>query len=127
MAAPAILQSCSKDDGMDDSGGNNNGGNNNLVASVDLNSGDFASLKNAGSYAYKGNILIVNNGGSYMAFSSICTHQSCTVKWDNNSMRIVCDCHGSVFNTSGAVVNGPAPMALKKYSITKNGEILEIR
>ena len=127
LAAPTLLNSWSKDEGIDGDGGNSGGGGSTLVASVDLASPDYSALKITGNYAYKGNVIVFNTGGTYMAFSKICTHQNCTVKFDNGSTRIVCDCHGSIFSTTGAVVNGPAPTALKKYSVTVKGETLEIR
>ena len=73
------------------------------------------------------NLIIINTGGGkFSALSSICTHQGCTVGYDSPSGNIKCPCHGSVFSTSGSVVNGPAQSALQSYPVSLTGNILTI-
>jgi hypothetical protein len=43
-----------------------------------------------------------------------CTHESCTITGFADS-SYVCPCHGSRFDTSGRVLNGPASRALRQY------------
>ena len=46
--------------------------------------------------------------GEFKAFTSVCTHQGCTVA--EVVQTINCNCHGSKFSiTDGSVVNGPPP------------------
>lgn len=40
--------------------------------------------------------------------------------------KLPCPCHGSVYSISGSVLEGPAPAPLKKYNITREGDILTI-
>lgn len=50
-----------------------------------------------------------------IAFSGICTHQSCAVTaWKDAERRLVCFCHGSEFSATegGRVVKGPATKRL---------------
>lgn len=124
--APALLNSCSKsEDPASSSGGDNSGGT--TVTTIDLTSNDFSALKTVGGYAYSGNIIIIRTGTStYVALSSVCTHQSCTVAYSSADDKIKCPCHGSMFSTGGSVVQGPAPTSLKSYTVTLSGTTLKI-
>lgn len=118
-----FLTSCSKDDDEDaDPSGNPSGAK---TVTIDLNDPAYATLKTPGNAVIKDNILILQTGdGTYQALSKVCTHQSCTVGF--NGTEVVCPCHGSRFSTSGAVINGPATVALKKYTTGISGNILTI-
>jgi len=48
----------------------------------------------------------------------VCSHQKCTVGYDQGKNRIVCPCHGSNFNLDGSVLNGPATQPLQVYEAT---------
>lgn len=65
----------------------------------------------------RADLVIINVAGSYKAFSSICTHDRCTVSGYTGT-RLVCPCHGSQFNQNGQVVVGPAPSALREFAVT---------
>ena len=125
LTAPLLLNSCSDgtDDTMDDVDNDQDGDG----ITIDLTSNDFSDLGTVGGYAYSGNIIIIRSGDSnYQAFSKICTHQGCTVTYDAAENELPCPCHGSVFSTSGAVLEGPASSGLKKYTVTKSGDKLTI-
>jgi len=72
-----------------------------------------------------GILLYRQSDTSVLAFSRICTHNGCTIGSFQNGTS-ACPCHGSQFNTSGSVVNGPAVNALKQYSATIVGDIVTI-
>ena len=62
--------------------------------------------------ASKGVVLTRGTDGTVHSFSSICTHQGCTLAAVANG-TIDCPCHGSRFNAiTGAVANGPATSPL---------------
>jgi cytochrome b6-f complex iron-sulfur subunit len=62
-----------------------------------------------------GQFLVARVGqDSFTALTAICTHQTCTVTGFSNQ-RYVCPCHGSEYDTSGRVVTGPAPTALRTF------------
>jgi Rieske Fe-S protein len=71
--------------------------------------------------ASKGVVLTRSSDGTVHGFSAICTHQGCTVSSVANG-TIDCPCHGSRFNAqTGAVVNGPATMALPAVAVSVRG------
>ena len=42
-----------------------------------------------------------------------CTHLGCTFPWDPRDQQFQCPCHGSLYDSEGRVVRGPAPLPLK--------------
>jgi cytochrome b6-f complex iron-sulfur subunit len=63
-------------------------------------------------------ILVVRkDAATYLAMSTRCTHQGCEVGAPANN-QIVCPCHGSRYDMEGAVIQGPAPAPLPRYSAT---------
>jgi Rieske Fe-S protein len=50
----------------------------------------------------------------YTALTATCTHQACTITGFTGG-RYVCPCHGSNFDTSGHVLQGPAPSNLRTF------------
>ncbi|MBA3905680.1 MAG: Rieske (2Fe-2S) protein [Pseudonocardiales bacterium] len=56
--------------------------------------------------------------GTFLGFSSTCTHRGCTVRAVAGG-TISCFCHGSRFRiTDGSVVGGPAPEPLPRRPVT---------
>ncbi|CAN5880907.1 hypothetical protein BH23ACT11_BH23ACT11_18840 [soil metagenome] len=68
-------------------------------------------------------VLIHLEGGDYVAYSAICTHQQCTVAYQPESSQLVCPCHGSIFDPSsgGEVVSGPAQQPLPEIPVQVEG------
>ena len=94
---------------------------------LDLTQAANASLNsNGGSLLKSGVIVARTSAGNYVAVSSTCTHQGFTLGFDNANTRFHCDNHGSNFNTNGAVINGPATVALKAYLTQLTGTNLRI-
>jgi cytochrome b6-f complex iron-sulfur subunit len=94
---------------------------------VDLNS----ALPSIGSSTVHGNVIIIrvadgNVPSSFEALSLTCTHQGCTVNYDQSKQMFACPCHGSTFDGNGNVLQGPATKSLAKYPITINNNILSI-
>lgn len=59
--------------------------------------------------------VIYNKNGSFSAISLTCTHLGCTV--EENGDGFACPCHGSRFDQSGAVQQGPANKALHSLRV----------
>ncbi|CAI5498826.1 unnamed protein product [Closterium sp. Naga37s-1] len=47
---------------------------------------------------------------------AICPHLKCAVRWNPNDKTFDCPCHGSQFDTSGRVIQGPAKANLSPVS-----------
>ena len=58
-------------------------------------------------------VYLVRTGDeSVRALHSTCTHLGCRTSYDRKAKRIVCPCHGGVFDVNGAVLEGPPPAPL---------------
>ncbi len=64
-------------------------------------------------------VLVVNTGEGYRAFSAVCTHLGCVVKWKKGRRQFFCPCHGARFDLEGDVMGGPAPRPLAKLEVTE--------
>jgi rieske iron-sulfur protein len=67
--------------------------------------------------------------GGVLAYSAICTHQSCDVKtWLSKEKALVCYCHSSKFALldGGTVVAGPASRPLPAIPLALDGDFLVI-
>jgi Rieske Fe-S protein len=62
--------------------------------------------------------------GRFLAISSVCTHLGCIVELEGE--QLVCPCHGSTFERSGAVVRGPAEVPLREFAtrLSGSGELI---
>jgi Rieske Fe-S protein len=61
-----------------------------------------------------------------LILNSKCTHLSCTVNWSENDQVYLCPCHDAKFSKEGAVLDGPPPRPLDRFSdfrVTDAGEV----
>ena len=73
-----------------------------------------------------GVFLVARTGAtSFSAIDGVCTHEGCTITGSDGSIY-VCPCHGSRYNRSGQVVQGPARAALRQYATAVAGDIVTI-
>ena len=94
---------------------------------IDLN----AELKNIGDFKRVKDVLVLrtdvlNYATSFVALSSVCTHQGSTIEYKPLQNQFVCPTHGSTYSINGEVVKGPAPLGLKKYKVTLTLNTLNI-
>ncbi|NSW95453.1 MAG: Rieske (2Fe-2S) protein [Bacteroidales bacterium] len=126
LVVPSVISSCSKEEDGDN-GGNGNTGTNKFT--INLTDQNYASLNTAGGFVVIATkkIIVANTGNNaFVALASECTHEGCTVTYNATSNNFPCPCHQSLFSSTGAVVNGPATVALKSYPVAKEGNVLTI-
>jgi cytochrome b6-f complex iron-sulfur subunit len=57
--------------------------------------------------------IVINTTNGLVAYSAVCTHFACLVKWEVGKGLIYCPCHDGYFDpTDGQVVSGPPPIGL---------------
>jgi cytochrome b6-f complex iron-sulfur subunit len=57
--------------------------------------------------------LVINTSTGLRAYSAVCTHFGCLVKWDTENNHIACPCHQGNFDpVDGHVTYGPPPTPL---------------
>jgi cytochrome b6-f complex iron-sulfur subunit len=117
---PSLFTSC-EDETVDPDDNNNPD-----ELTIDLTEAKYSALGTAGGSVIEESIIIINTGDEFLALSSACTHSGCTVSYDHGTGNLPCPCHGSVFSTTGSVLNGPADSPLKKFEIAQEGDILTI-
>ena len=66
--------------------------------------------------------IAINSQGHYAAFSLICSHLGCLVKWKGEKNEFVCPCHGAIFSADGKVVSGPPPRGLEPLMVIEQEE-----
>jgi cytochrome b6-f complex iron-sulfur subunit len=95
--------------------------------SIDLTTSAYSALQKVGGSVVVNRVIIIRKSTSdYIALSTICTHQSCTVNYNSSTTELVCPCHGSVFNNSGQVLLGPASSPLPTYTVSISGNVLKV-
>ena len=81
-----------------------------------------AALVQAGGDSF---LVARTSQDTFNAFTAICTHEQCVVT-GFQSNAFVCPCHGSQYNTSGAVQQGPATRALQRFTTQFTNNVLTI-
>ena len=62
--------------------------------------------------------LVIHTQTGLKAYSAVCTHFACIVKWAPEINQIVCPCHAGYFDPEdGSVISGPPPTALERLTI----------
>jgi cytochrome b6-f complex iron-sulfur subunit len=90
------------------------------IKAADVAVGQIVPLGNDSAF-------VVRDANGLYALSAICTHENCDMTQDGrvSGSEIVCNCHGSVFSASGAVVLGPArsPLVHVELVIAADGTL----
>ena len=71
-------------------------------------------------------IIINRPGKGFIAFSRVCSHLGCLVDYNKTQSRIICPCHGAIFDLEGNVISGPPPKPLPKLPLKVESESLVI-
>ena len=58
-------------------------------------------------------VYLVREGDAVRALDSTCTHLGCRTRFNAESRRIECPCHGGMYDATGRVIAGPPPSPLQ--------------
>ena len=90
------------------------------VTEVTLDKAQDLPIKSALMFKFGSSPAMLIHGAddSWVAFSAVCTHLGCTVKFEPELNRIHCSCHGGVYDPhTGKNVSGPPPKPLKAFKV----------
>jgi cytochrome b6-f complex iron-sulfur subunit len=73
-------------------------------------------------FGSKPGLLILGTDGTLRAFSAVCTHLDCTVKYQPELQKIHCACHNGLYDLNGQVISGPPPRPLDQYTVVQKGD-----
>jgi cytochrome b6-f complex iron-sulfur subunit len=67
-------------------------------------------------------ILVNTAEGQLVALTAVCTHLTCTVRYEASSGTLFCPCHNGRFDLAGNVIAGPPPAPLEVFKVEVVGE-----
>ena len=72
-------------------------------------------------------LAIARDGeNSFVAMPAVCTHMTCTLRFNQLNATLDCPCHGSSFEFDGSVINGPATKPLRGLTTEFDGQTISI-
>ena len=139
VTVASLIEGCGGNGNPAGPGGGGGGGSAPPLATVNASiSGSTVTVNNvsATSLANVGGAALVQAGSTNVlairaaqdtinAFTAICTHEQCVIT-GFQSNAFVCPCHGSQYNTSGAVQQGPATQRLRQFNTQFTNNVLTI-
>ena len=62
---------------------------------------------------------VLNTPEGLRAYSAVCTHFACIVKWNKEIGQFACPCHAGFYDPlDGHVISGPPPRPLTSFPVT---------
>ncbi len=113
--AAGVLGACGGDDDTDPSGSGSPAGGRALASAADVPVGGGLII------AEEKVVVTQPTEGTFKAFSSTCTHQSCQVTGISGD-RITCPCHLSSFSIVDGSPEGLAPSPLPEVAVKVEGD-----
>lgn len=78
-------------------------------------------------FAATGGAFVRREGEAFVAFSNLCTHTGCPLRWEEGANLFLCPCHAGAFNRDGAVVSGPPPAPLERLEVRVHEGEVQVR
>ncbi|MBK9933666.1 MAG: Rieske 2Fe-2S domain-containing protein [Cytophagaceae bacterium] len=103
----------------------NEGSVNPATVTVDLSSSQYSALTKSGGYVVVNNMVVANNGGTYVAATISCSHEGKKQMTFRNG-EWYCTAHGARFNTAGKGLNSNGSKGLTIYTTSLTGNTLTI-
>ncbi len=74
----------------------------------------FSRLDGATEVVDRRVVYLVKSGDDVRALDSTCTHLGCRTRYNAETRRIECPCHGGLYDAEGNVIGGPPPSPLAR-------------
>ena len=75
-----------------------------------------------------GHVAIEDVNGEIRAFSAVCTHLGCIIKWQPSADHTwFCPCHKGTYDREGRVVSGPPPRPLVKLPASVRDGVVYVK
>lgn len=89
---------------------------------------DQVGLGQAYFFQFQGHpaVILQRMPGDFVAFSAICTHLGCVVRWLPDKKEFLCPCHGGRYSVDGKVLGGPPPKPLPSIAVALSGANLVV-
>jgi len=71
-------------------------------------------------------VSLLRSPDGYVAYSAVCTHMGCVLKWRPGRRQFFCPCHGGRFGATGEVLGGPPRRPLEKLLVVADAGRLRI-
>jgi cytochrome b6-f complex iron-sulfur subunit len=62
--------------------------------------------------------VVHTDDDALLVLFGVCTHLGCLPKWQDQTIRFACPCHGSQYTQTGNWIAGPAPRGLDIFETT---------
>ena len=71
-------------------------------------------------------VFVIQKGNEILAFTNVCTHMDCSVRWLDWRQQILCPCHGGLYDRWGQLLGGPPAHSLPLYASKIEGNDLYV-
>lgn len=116
FAGASVLASCG-------SGGEEVSGGDAIAQESEVEPGGAMEFTEGGDAA----VLVRLDGGDFVAYSAVCTHQQCEVAYNEDEGTLDCPCHNSVFDPADGArpSSGPAEEPLSEIPVeVRDGRVV---
>ena len=84
-----------------------------------------SDIPDGGALVYQeARLALIRDNNEIYALSLVCTHLGCTLNVSGEQLS--CPCHGSRFDRRGNLLQGPANRPLKRLTVEKRGDMVEV-
>ena len=99
----------------------------NVNFTLDLTLPENVKLTSVGGSLAKSGVIVARiSTTDFVAVSLACTHEGTSVTYQSGQQNFLCTNHGSKFDKTGTVLNGPAAKSLTKFNTELTGTSLRV-
>ncbi|TGE32108.1 ubiquinol-cytochrome c reductase iron-sulfur subunit [Desulfosporosinus sp. Sb-LF] len=73
-------------------------------------------------YTSASRVWVKRDTSGIMALVATCTHLGCEVNYHPEKKEWLCPCHGSIYDSEGRPISGPAPKAMTRVAVERKAD-----